>query len=712
MGTRIGFIRRAVASFAACCLLGCGQGASDAPEDAATDAVVESDADAALSGDGSTAEDADASLSDVEEESDARDAGPLDTEGNDAVDSGDEDGSEVDAGGDTSEEGDAGEPGTLGELVVQLQSQGVASVGEATVSIGDETFSVPDGELTLPDRSPGRVVLRISADGFLDASVPVDLAAGQTAVATVALLPEGRTFTLDVSSPINVREQNVRLTLPANAFVDANGELVTGTIEATITPFDLDGRYDFPGTMGGEMEREGTLEPVQLLSYGMAEFTFRQGAEELQLSADACGETSLGRCVVAFQLDRDTTPLAVGDEVPLWSYDEERAVWDYESIASVRERDGQLVLEGAVDHFSWWNTDVPAFDEDMACVGVVVRYPDGSPYTESSLYAAARSFNPYTTSERARLSNAEGCVLVPAGREWTVYVGDRSGPFASQDIFVPSAEDCPTCSARAVFVRPAPGCVEGQVVLDGGAPAEDALVVAWPSGDETSPATQTRTDASGRYCVPVGRGGSWEISASLLDSSASEQAAQATVLVTVDSAAATCGGAECAAAPTLNLESADVACYAGVVRDGATGNPLPQGTSLHVYLSDGVPSEGIPAGDSPETAYPGYQSTSVVQSDGTYCLDVPTGVGELEVVLEPLLIRGGDPAESCGSELAPPSYCSAESAILAEPAEEFEGARCATGGGVWCEPLEMSFGGGDGGGGGGGGGGGDGGGFD
>ena len=687
MDTRIGFMQRAVLPLAACCVLACGQGSSNAPGDAGTDAVVEFDADAALSDDGSAVEDADGSLSDVGEDEGARDARPLDTGGNDAIDSTGEDTSEVDAGG------DAEEPATLGELVVQLQSQGDSPVGEATVSIGDETFSVSDGELTIPDRSPGRVVLRISADGFLDASVPIDVAAGQTAVAIVALLPQGRTFTFDVSSPINVQEQNVRLTLPANAFVDSSGELVTGPIEATITPFKLDGRYDFPGTMGGEMEQEGTLEPVQLLSWGMAEFTFRQGAEELQLSADACGDPLLGQCLVAFQLDRDTTPLAAGDEVPFWSYDEERAVWEHESIASVRERNGQLVLEGAVDHFSWWNSDTPLWENpgsgsgsianaNMACVQVVVRYPDGSPYTESRLYAGAhlRSLNFFWFSRIVRLRNGFGCVDVPSGRVWTVSVGDRSGTFASQNIFVPSTRDCPTCRARAVFVRLPSACVEGEVVLDGGEPAANALVSAWPTGERTWRPNQTRTDASGRYFLPLGGGGSWEISASLVDGSGRLQAGHATASVPVDIA-------ECAAAPPIGLESAGIACYAGVARDGATGNPLPQGTLLHLYVSDGVPSRGIPEGASPETAYPGYQSTSVVQLDGTYCLDVPTGVEELEVVVQPIPLF-----ESCFTD-DPPPYCYVDSAMLAEPSEEFEGARCATGGGVWCEPLEISFGG-------------------
>ena len=90
-------------------------------------------------------------------------------------------------------------------------------------------------------------------------------------------------------------------------------------------------------------------DPVTLESFGMMEFNLQDqdGNEisELNGPAEVCM--------------RATTGLVEGNTIPLWYYDEEQGLWIEEGEGEVVERDGELLICGNVEHFTWWNYDQP-----------------------------------------------------------------------------------------------------------------------------------------------------------------------------------------------------------------------------------------------------------------------------------------------------------------------------------------------------------------
>lgn len=89
--------------------------------------------------------------------------------------------------------------------------------------------------------------------------------------------------------------------------------------------------------------------PVPLESFGMMEFDLKDQdgnpIHELSGSAEVCMKAGSG--------------LVLGDSVPLWYYDETVGLWKEQGAGTVVNKNGQLMLCGSVNHFTWWNYDQP-----------------------------------------------------------------------------------------------------------------------------------------------------------------------------------------------------------------------------------------------------------------------------------------------------------------------------------------------------------------
>lgn len=137
--------------------------------------------------------------------------------------------------------------------------------------------------------------------------------------------------------------------LPVNALVKEDGSAVKGDVQLSITPVDV--AYDaaaFPGAFVG-YRSDG--EDGVLLSYGVAEFHIEQDGEVLQLAA---GKKA------TLLIPVYTSGASVGDEIPLWSVDEESGTWVEEGtgtiVASAASPTG-LAFQAEIGHLSWWNCD-------------------------------------------------------------------------------------------------------------------------------------------------------------------------------------------------------------------------------------------------------------------------------------------------------------------------------------------------------------------
>ncbi len=149
-----------------------------------------------------------------------------------------------------------------------------------------------------------------------------------------------------------------KVLLPAEALTYTDGSLVTGAIQVFVTPVDISNDQileAFPGSFSGiTFEGEAPL----IMTFGTADYTFMQGEEELQLAE---GKTATIEIPIYVQNDEFGEPLKVGDEAPLWAYDDTSGNWVLEGNGIIKASENSptgMVLSGEVNHFSWWNHDI------------------------------------------------------------------------------------------------------------------------------------------------------------------------------------------------------------------------------------------------------------------------------------------------------------------------------------------------------------------
>lgn len=153
------------------------------------------------------------------------------------------------------------------------------------------------------------------------------------------------------------------VSIPSEALQRANGQPVTGEVALYITPVNTaekQGLNSFPGSFfalppDGNTDQHAQL---QLLSYAVADITFEQGGEELQLKEGVAAELTLP---LYANLDYQAQPLAPGDTIPLWYLQPSTGLWHFESegqVVSNPRSPSQLALVATTSHFTTFNVDI------------------------------------------------------------------------------------------------------------------------------------------------------------------------------------------------------------------------------------------------------------------------------------------------------------------------------------------------------------------
>ncbi len=191
------------------------------------------------------------------------------------------------------------------------------------------------------------------------------------------------------------------LSVGANAFVDASGNAVTGEVTLQMTPVDVStdaGLQAFPGAFAGIPE-DGSPQ-TNIVSLGTTEFTFSQDGEELQLAE---GETAIIDMPIYITAYPDGSAVEIGDEIPLWSLNEETGIWEQEGVGEVISKPASptgLAMRAEVSHFTWWNTDwypreEERFEISISIIGVDENGIQTPVFDDKyvSLYINTRGFN-------------------------------------------------------------------------------------------------------------------------------------------------------------------------------------------------------------------------------------------------------------------------------------------------------------------------------
>ncbi len=238
----------------------------------------------------------------------------------------------------------AGRP--LGGVSVRNPSAGTAATTDGA------------GVARLDVRSAAETVVVFERDGYADQFRVLELPAGARRSALAVVMVER-----GVRQPLAAVENGAaagggagaRVVLPPGALVDGDGRAVTGEVEVTITPLDVATNVAaFPGAFVGIADGGARTD---IVSWGTTEFVFRQAGRELDLAPGAAAEIELPLFVPTHQ---DGSRVAVGQQLPLWSLDEDTGLWRQEgqgTIVAAADSPTGLAMRASVAHFSWWNVD-------------------------------------------------------------------------------------------------------------------------------------------------------------------------------------------------------------------------------------------------------------------------------------------------------------------------------------------------------------------
>jgi Bacterial Ig domain len=237
--------------------------------------------------------------------------------------------------------------------------QNGTAVSGATVSInGAVILTNAAGGFLAPVKDTTRYVVNITKPGYALTSVIFN----HPVMGHRYLLERGFEVNVDPTQPIDVTDQpgqydpkvrgrdvvrhGVRVQVPADALVDANGIAPSGNLSLTLQTRDLT-RTPLPGdygafTAGGAEQR--------LESFGAASVTFRDaGGVIFNLKAGATARLTLP--VMASQL---VGPNAAPATIPFWSYDTVSGYWREYARAKLIGS----AYEVEVPHLSELNTDL------------------------------------------------------------------------------------------------------------------------------------------------------------------------------------------------------------------------------------------------------------------------------------------------------------------------------------------------------------------
>lgn len=312
-------------------------------------------------------------------------------------------------------------------LSLHVVDESGRSIENAIVVLGDDHWrSSASGLAHLevsPDRLGERLVVRVTARGHTAATaVFAGLSPGMELLHVVVLHGFGEPLRVPADAGGVVERGSVRLEVPPNAFVDADGRTVLGDVDVTIVPLDPTVAGALSGMPGPLVAMRADTSSVQLEPVMMAEISVWQQGGRLAL---APGKTARLSFTVP---ETSAASMREGVVIPAWWYDDVAGLWREEGAGQLGRREGGLVWTVDVGHFTWWNCDVPWTEQ--SCYQVTVEDWQGVSGSESLLVTALGTSYEGSSADHTQ-PDGQACVGAMLGGDVDIIVGDPSHPLVS-----------------------------------------------------------------------------------------------------------------------------------------------------------------------------------------------------------------------------------------------------------------------------------------
>jgi len=376
-------------------------------------------------------------------------------------------------------------------LLLQVVSADGSPIPGAAVSTQGAVFPTDSsGHLLLENLPPGRFHARVEALGFTSGTAVVELEEGAHVGTLVKLLPLPAPISFQAEQGGVIQTEQVRVTLPPNAVVDALGQPVSGTVEITIAPLDPTRQMDaMPGPLEAITAAGG--EQVQLESFFMAEVSLWSNGAPAQLApgSSATLEFALPEALASqFEL---------GDSVPAWWFDLDAGLWREEGAGTIqasRTHPDRRSWVVQVSHFTWWNTDAPWTDK--SCVEVLVVDEAGVPLSNAPVSArgvtySGQTFPHYTNSQ------GRACLEIKRGHTAAVFFGPP-GWLPTHVVEVTGTQEAAVCGSGP--------CSFVQLTVSGVTPCTPGAYAACPYSGPAGTEGQGVCRAGRRQCNVLGSG--------------------------------------------------------------------------------------------------------------------------------------------------------------------------------------------------------------
>ena len=269
------------------------------------------------------------------------------------------------------------EPNTAGDLAVTINSFGTdAPVENTTVTLHSrDTGAVVDtattdsnGVATFSNATSGAIYnVSVAGDGYASGSFPITapLESDTTTSIELSMVPVDHEEEFSGSTGATIAPGSVvdgaQVVIPPNAFLDSNGDVVTGPIRVEMTAYDVTDQ-DLLDQAYVSLDAELSNGSIgQLYTYGAVDYTFFSVDTGEELSQMADGSTAVITIPIYIEEHQGTDAIETGDYIGLWWMDETVSIWKEHEIGCAVVTNPLsptgFACQGEVDHFTTWNVD-------------------------------------------------------------------------------------------------------------------------------------------------------------------------------------------------------------------------------------------------------------------------------------------------------------------------------------------------------------------